>query len=135
MLRKKVPQRTHISKPPSVCPKPHCGSNYFISHEDGWQCWNCMQIIYRYQPLPYISNNRPERVGPYNFKRALEVQEDALGDGYLVSVNLDQSDDSEPWVEECTTIINGEIWDWFPDSDELVVSRMWWKKEPAYPTL
>lgn len=85
-----------------------------------------MKIIYRYQPLPYIANNRPERVGAYNFKRALEVQEDALSDGYLVSVNLDQSDDSERWVEECITIIDGEIWDWFPDSDELlVISRIY----------
>ena len=32
---------------PSVCPKPGCGGRGFIPHEDGWQCFNCMKIIYR----------------------------------------------------------------------------------------
>jgi len=34
-------------KPPSVCPKANCGSTVFIPHEDGWQCFNCMKIIYK----------------------------------------------------------------------------------------
>ena len=34
-------------KPPSVCPKANCGSTFFIPHEDGWQCFNCMKIIYK----------------------------------------------------------------------------------------
>jgi ribosomal protein S27AE len=34
-------------KPPSVCPKADCGGTFFISHEDGWQCFNCMKIIYK----------------------------------------------------------------------------------------
>jgi hypothetical protein len=32
---------------PSMCTKPGCGSTAFISHEDGWQCFNCMKIIYK----------------------------------------------------------------------------------------
>ena len=32
---------------PSVCTKPGCGSKEFIPHEDGWQCFNCMKIIYK----------------------------------------------------------------------------------------
>ena len=34
-------------KLPSVCPKANCGSTVFIPHEDGWQCFNCMKIIYK----------------------------------------------------------------------------------------
>jgi ribosomal protein S27AE len=34
-------------KPPAVCPKEDCGGNFFISHEDGWQCFNCMKIVYK----------------------------------------------------------------------------------------
>jgi ribosomal protein S27AE len=34
-------------RPPSVCPKTDCGGTYFIPHEDGWQCFNCMKIIYK----------------------------------------------------------------------------------------
>ncbi len=34
-------------KPPLVCPKANCGSTVFIPHEDGWQCFNCMKIIYK----------------------------------------------------------------------------------------
>jgi len=53
--------------PPAFCPKCHC--NHFIEHEDGWQCWNCMKIIYQSEPLPLINNNRPTRVGPYRGAR------------------------------------------------------------------
>jgi ribosomal protein S27AE len=34
-------------KPPLVCPKADCGGTFFIPHDDGWQCFNCMKIIYR----------------------------------------------------------------------------------------
>ncbi|HEY56602.1 MAG TPA: hypothetical protein G4N90_04105 [Dehalococcoidia bacterium] len=41
--------------PPPVCTKPGCGGRLFIPHEDGWQCFNCMKIIYRSQP-PVLCN-------------------------------------------------------------------------------
>ena len=34
-------------KPPEVCTKTNCGGKFFIPHEDGWQCFNCMKIVYR----------------------------------------------------------------------------------------
>jgi ribosomal protein S27AE len=40
-----------LTVPPPVCTKPGCGGRFFIPHEDGWQCWNCMKVIYRNQPL------------------------------------------------------------------------------------
>ncbi len=32
---------------PPGCTKLGCGGTVFIPHEDGWQCFNCMKIIYR----------------------------------------------------------------------------------------
>ena len=45
---------------PSECTKPGCGGKVLIPHEDGWQCFNCMKIIYR-------ANNRV--TGPILTKR------------------------------------------------------------------
>jgi len=39
------------SKPPEICTKPYCHGTYFVKHEDGWQCLNCMKIIYKYRPV------------------------------------------------------------------------------------
>ena len=32
---------------PDICPKPGCNGKRFLPHEDGWQCFNCMKIIYK----------------------------------------------------------------------------------------
>ena len=37
---------------PAVCTKPGCGGMVFIPHEDGWQCFNCMKIIYKASEEP-----------------------------------------------------------------------------------
>ena len=34
-------------EPPAVCPKANCGGTVLIPHEDGWQCFNCMKIVYK----------------------------------------------------------------------------------------
>jgi ribosomal protein S27AE len=39
-----------MSGAPSFCPKCNCQGKYLIPHEDGWQCWNCMKIIYKNLP-------------------------------------------------------------------------------------
>ncbi len=36
------------TKCPEVCTKPGCGGRVFLPHEDGWQCFNCMKIIYKH---------------------------------------------------------------------------------------
>lgn len=51
------------------------------------------------------------------YGRALEVQEDALADGYVVSVDYDYVEDGVTVV--CTTIINGRIFWWDPETDEV----------------
>ncbi len=58
MRNRKDPERIRLYKPPAVCPRPKCEGTYFIPHEDGWQCWNCMKIIYKDSPLPPDYNNR-----------------------------------------------------------------------------
>jgi Zn ribbon nucleic-acid-binding protein len=43
-----------MSRAPSVCPKCNYQGKYMMPHEDGWQCWNCMKIIY--EKLPSIED-------------------------------------------------------------------------------
>ena len=50
--------------------------------------------------------------------RALEVQEDALADGHIVSVDYDGPDEEGGYAVFCTTIIDGYIWYWDPETDE-----------------
>lgn len=57
----------------------------------------------------------PDAEGWYN--RALEVQADALADGYVVSVDYDA--DEEGVSVFCTTVIGGDIWYWDPETDEV----------------
>ena len=42
--------------PPAVCTKPGCGGTIFLPHEDGWQCFNCMKIIYKYKASPKVDD-------------------------------------------------------------------------------
>jgi hypothetical protein len=84
-----------------------------------------MKIIYKDAPLPYISNNRPERVGSYNLKGMLELENSTSNDGYLSPVNSVQSDDSERWVAEDITMIDNDFCDWFLDWHEpYIISRI-----------
>ena len=52
------------------------------------------------------------------YGRALEIQEDALEDGYIVSVDYDYYEETDDYGIWCVTIINGDIWLWDPETDE-----------------
>ncbi len=52
--------------------------------------------------------------------RALEVQEDALADGYVVSVDYDGPDANGLYSVFCTTVINGNIYFWDPETDNVL---------------
>lgn len=54
------------------------------------------------------------------YSKALEIQEDALKDGYIVSVDLDYEPQTELYYIACATIIDGDIWAWNPETDEPV---------------
>ncbi len=53
------------------------------------------------------------------YGRALEVQEDALRDGYIVSADYDYDPAEEIYVVWCITIINGRVFFWDPETDEV----------------
>ena len=52
------------------------------------------------------------------YGRAIEVQEDALKDGYIVSVDYDYYEETDDYGLWCVTIIDGDIWLWDPETDE-----------------
>ncbi len=54
------------------------------------------------------------------YGKALEIQEDALKDGYIVSADSDyfeETDDYEMWN---VTVIDGDVWYWDPETDEPI---------------
>lgn len=53
------------------------------------------------------------------YGRALEIQEDALKDGYIISVDYDYYGEDDSYDVWCTTIIDGYIWYWDPEIDEV----------------
>ncbi len=52
------------------------------------------------------------------YNKALEVQEDALRDGYIVSAAYYYDSYTETYIVDCTTIIDGDIWYWDPETDQ-----------------
>jgi len=48
-MEAKLPEPKYETECPSVCPKRDCRGTVFLPHEDGWQCFNCMKIIYKAQ--------------------------------------------------------------------------------------
>lgn len=54
------------------------------------------------------------------YARALELQEDALKDGYIISVDVDPGSQEGEWYVSCVAVINGELWAWDPESDDIV---------------
>lgn len=53
------------------------------------------------------------------YGKALEIQEDALKDGYIVSADYDYDEKEDLYFIFCVTIINGDVWYWDPETDEL----------------
>ena len=53
------------------------------------------------------------------YGRALEVQEDALRDGYIVSADYDYDAEDDSYLVWCTTIINGRVFFWDPETDDV----------------
>ena len=60
------------------------------------------------------------------YSKALEIQEDALTDGYIISVDYDDYDEDNASVF-CVAIIDGDIWYWDPETDEPMQDYSWGK--------
>jgi hypothetical protein len=52
------------------------------------------------------------------YSKALQVQEDALRDGYIVSANYYYDPSTATYIVYCVTIIDGDIWCWDPETDQ-----------------
>jgi len=52
------------------------------------------------------------------YSKALDIQENALEDGYIVSVDYDYDEVEDSYGVWCATIIDGDIWFWDPETDE-----------------
>jgi hypothetical protein len=53
------------------------------------------------------------------YGRGLEVQEDAFKDGYIISVDYDYNEEDDSYVVWCTTVINGRVFFWDPEDDQV----------------
>jgi hypothetical protein len=70
-----------------------------------------MKMTYRKgRPLPTVE---------VAYSRSLEIQQDALEDGFIVSAWIDYYFDEGTFYVNCTAVAGGEVWMWSPDSDEL----------------
>ena len=64
-----------------------------------------------------VSERPPTQYADAWYSKALEIQEDALKDGYIVSADYDAME--EGVVVWCTTVINGKVFYWDPETDEV----------------
>lgn len=53
------------------------------------------------------------------YGRALQLQQDALNDGYIISVDIDYYLEEDALAVWCVTIIDGYMWYWDPTTDEI----------------
>jgi len=65
-----------------------------------------------------VSERPPAEYAENLYAKALEIQEDALKDGYVVSAECAYYEDEDLFYISCTTIINGDFWYWEPETDE-----------------
>lgn len=71
----------------------------------------------------WLAGNDISELPPVSFAedwygRALDVQEAAAADGYLISADLDYNPDGDFFSIWCTTVIDGELLLFSPESDE-----------------
>ena len=51
--------------------------------------------------------------------KALDIQEDALLDGYIINLDYDYDSTDDTYYVFCTTVIDGFIWYWDPETDDV----------------
>jgi hypothetical protein len=72
-----------------------------------------------------VSESQPSTIAETLYAKALQIQEDAAKDGYIISVDLDPGKQEDEWYVACVAVINGDLWAWGPESDEPIeVSSM-----------
>ena len=73
-----------------------------------------------------VSRRSPTTSAEAWYSKALEIQEDAMRDGYMISVDEDSDDEGNASVY-CVAVINGDIWYWDPETDEPTQNISWAK--------
>ena len=66
-----------------------------------------------------VSGLPPAETAEEWIEKALQVQADALADGYLVNMDYDYEEADETYFVFCTTIIDGRILFWDPETDNV----------------
>ena len=66
-----VIETRHRNESPDKCPKPYCQSTRFVRHEDGWQCLNCMKVIYKDKPIVNLTTK--EKTGRHSYHPTREM--------------------------------------------------------------
>jgi len=67
-----------------------------------------------------VSEFSPTTVAETLYMKGLQIQEDALKDGYIISVDLDPGKQKDEWYITCVAVIDGDLWAWGPESDEPI---------------
>ncbi len=73
-----------------------------------------------------VSEREDVTSGERWYSKALKIQEDALMDGYIISVDYDDDDEGNTSIS-CVAIIDGDIWYWDPETDEPMQDDTWGK--------
>ena len=57
------------------------------------------------------------------FAKALEIQSDALKAGYIISADYDYYEEDDTYSVFCTTVIDGYVWWWDPETDDVLTDE------------
>jgi len=65
-----------------------------------------------------VSERPPVERTEQLYAKGLDIQADALKDGFIISVNIEPGPEpGTSWIG-CVTVINGDMWVWGPENDE-----------------
>ena len=65
-------------------------------------------------------STRPTTTYAAWYANALQLQADALNDGYIISVSFDYDPNEDAVFVYCETVIDGWIWFWDPETDDIL---------------
>ena len=67
-----------------------------------------------------VSDRAPSEFAEDLYKKALDIQEAALEDGYIISAYVDYYPDEELFVVLCEAVADGYVYAWDPETDEIL---------------
>ena len=67
-----------------------------------------------------VSEREPTTKAIVAYRKSLEIQKDALNDGYIISAYIVYNPDIKKYAVGLRAIINGDIWGFGPENDEPI---------------